>query len=116
MTVSSAIARACAVYTELSSDDRVYAWLSELEERVCLGMNAESFVPIGISDGARELSAPGYLSEIYPLYIVLKYDISNADHNRYICHNAAFLAAYAELSKHFSRNGNFKSDTPYKLL
>ncbi len=115
MKVSEAIERASAIYPELASDGRVYAWLSEIEERVATELAKEEFAKITSVSGNSVLLVPDYLSELYPLYLVTQADIANSDHSRYVCHNSAFLSAYAEAANYFNRIGNGTVGSYYRF-
>ncbi len=115
MKVSEAIERASAICPELASDSRTHAWLGEIEERITTELALEGYTKITNSDGERELKAPEYLAEVYPLYIVMKADLASSDHSRYVCHNSAFCASYAELANYFMRGRDIGSGNYYKL-
>ncbi len=111
MTVAQVINRSSLLYPSDIEDGRVYAWLSELENRIFLELYGESdFQPITAADGERELSVRDAYAELYPLYLVMKTDMANGDMDRYVNSAAAFKAAYSAYANYVNRTRSVSAE------
>jgi len=111
MTVAQVINRSSLLYPADIEDGRVYAWLSELENRICLEIYGKTeFQPITAADGERELSVCDAYAELYPLYLVMKTDMANGDTARYENSAAAFKAAYSAYANYVNRTRSVSTE------
>lgn len=113
MTVSEAIKRGGAVYPECLKGDEAVTWLSELEARIYVELyGGKRFV--SLSAGST-LSAPEPYAELYPLYLVMKTDLVNADIERYNNSAKLFYDAYSEYANYVNRISKADASTYYKF-
>ena len=103
MKVSEAIERSALIYPSDEERAPLYAWLSELEGKIALELLGAEPSPITESDGERELYAPSAYSEIYPLYLMMKRELSCGDSERYAFFLSVFTAAYGDFAAYVSR-------------
>ena len=102
MTVNEAISQSEVSYPTEADGMRLYAWISELEQRVCQ-LYGKSFQPISHEDGDRVLCAPDAYAEIYPMYLIMKRELTCGDSERYAFYSERFDRAYKSCSDHASR-------------
>ncbi len=116
MRAVEAIDRASAVYSELGSDSRVCQWLSEIEERICTDLAHKKFTKITEPTSQLELCAPQRFAEVYPLYLIVKFDIASSDYTNYSFHNKVFNSAYELLKNHYGKVNELPEENNYNFL
>ena len=101
MTVGEAIERACALHPLEGEVKSMHAWLGELEARISalFGLKEEN----DLTSDEAELTAPKAYCEIYPIYLMMKRELSVGDGERYSSLAQAFDRVYAELSAYACR-------------
>ena len=114
LTVSDAVERSSAIYPGELDGKILYSWLSELEDRICRELLDKESPVISESDGDRVLSAPDGYAEIYPLYLVMKRELTSGNTERYNCYAENFNLAYKRYGDYVCRNRNF-GNTSYKF-
>lgn len=117
MTVEEAIERASLLYPAAKGSNDLYAWLSELEARICGELHGSDaqYEEISSSCGQRVLTVPDAYAELYPLYLIMKTDLANSDITRYNNHSAVFNRAYSDYANYCIREGGLP-DTVYYTL
>lgn len=115
MTVSEAIERSKALYPEREEKrSECIAWLCELEAKIYYELYGEKR-NASLSERS-SLSAPAPYAEVYPLYIVMKTDLVNADIERYNNSARLFENAYSELANYVNRTSGSVSATYYRFI
>ncbi len=113
MTVAEAIGRSVALYPECGERDELIVWLSELEARIYVELyGGRSLPPV---TAQTVLSAPEAYAELYPLYLVMKTDLVNADIERYNNSATLFENAYSEFANYVTRVSESSEITYYTL-
>ena len=113
MTASEAVKRSVALYPECGERDELTVWLSELETRIYVELYGGRSAPAITAETV--LSAPDAYAELYPLYLVMKTDLVNADIERYNNSAALFENAYAEFANYVTRVSESSEITYYTL-
>lgn len=116
MTVAQAVERSALLYPSDMERLCVYEWLSELEGRIFAELYGQNSEPFGKDDAERELSVPDAYAELYPLYIIMKTDMANADIQRYKNSLQCFERAYAEYCNYYNRSKKLGQSVRIKLL
>lgn len=116
MTVNQAIERASLLYPSSVEQNDLYAWLSELEARICTEIHGTDLdAIISDKDGERVLTAPDAYAELYPLYLAMKTDLANGDVARYNNHASVFNSAYSDYANYCNRSIDRYGKTFYTL-
>ena len=111
MTAAEAVKRSVALYPECDERAELTVWLSELEARICIELYGGKSVPVIKDDTV--LLAPDAYAELYPLYLVMKTDLVNADVERYNNSAVLFENAYAEFANFVTRTTDSAEITHY---
>ena len=109
MTVGEAIERACVLHPLEGETKSMYAWLSELEARVSDLLGSCEEKDLTSDDDGTELMAPKAYCELYPIYLMMKRELSVGDGERYGALADAFDRVYAELKAYACRTAALKS-------
>ncbi len=114
MTVSEAIERSKALYPECEKRrNESLTWLGELEAKIYAELYGDKKCPT-LSERS-SLSAPSAYAEMYPLYLVMKTDLLNADIERYNNSACIFENAYSEFANYVNRTATAADITYYKF-
>ena len=111
MTAAEAVKRSVALYPECGERAELTVWLSELEARIYVELYGRGSAPSLTEETV--LSAPDAYAELYPLYLVMKTDLVNADIERYNNSAVLFENAYAEFANFVTRTTDNAEITHY---
>lgn len=111
MTAGEAVKRSVALYPECGERAELTVWLSELEAKISIELYGRGSVPSITEETV--LSAPDAYAELYPLYLVMKTDLVNADIERYNNSAVLFENAYAEFANFVTRTAGNAEITYY---
>ena len=103
MTVNEAISRSETLFPADFDSETAYLYLSEIESKISCVLFGGEEIALTENDGEHVLIANGVYSQIYPLYIVMKRELSCGDADRYAFYNSVFEQTYAEYERYVSR-------------
>jgi hypothetical protein len=114
MTVNEAIRRSETLFPADFDSETAYLYLSEIESKISCVLFGGQEITLGEADGEHQLIACGVYSQLYPLYIVMKRELSYGDADRYAFYSSVFEQAYAEYERYVSRKRELGKATQIK--
>lgn len=116
MTVNEAIRRSETLFPADFDIETAYLYLSEIETKISCLLFGGQEITFTESDGERVLIAGGVYSQLYPLYIVMKRELSYGDADRYAFYSSVFEQTYAEYERYVSRTKSTGKTTHIKNI